>query len=78
MIIRIEQRPTTTAPDMSLDDQALIEEAMDQLGDVLAFVRGDIDEDGITARDCVEQAREAMNDARKVLTRYLRRAEMQR
>ena len=60
-------------PEMSLDDQALIEEAMHQLSDVLVCVAGGIDAETATPEECVEQAREAMADARRVLTRYMRR-----
>jgi hypothetical protein len=60
-------------PEMTLDDQALIEEAIHQLSDVLVCVTGGIDAETATPEECVEQAREAMADARRVLTRYMRR-----
>lgn len=63
----------TPSPEMSLDDQAIIWEAIDQLADVISCACGNIDPETATPEECVEQAREAMARARRVLTRYVRR-----
>ena len=63
----------TMPPKMSLDDQAVIWEAIDQLADVISCACGNIDSETATPEECVEQAREAMAHARRVLTKYMRR-----
>lgn len=69
--------PVTT-PRMSLEDQAVIEEAMDQLSDVLMLARGHIDADACSPAEAVDLARGAMAAARKVLARYRRRHAIKR
>ncbi len=57
--------------EMSLDETAVLEEAMNQLSDMINIVWGDLDGDPL---EQVEMTRSAMRDALHLLTKYKRRA----
>lgn len=60
-----------SVPAMSPDETAVLEEAMNQLSDMVNIVWGDLDGDPL---EQVEATREAMRDAGRLLTKYKRRA----
>ena len=62
-------------PKLSLDDLGTLEEAMSQISDVINMACGDIDPDEceVSTVEQVEQTREAMARAGKVLTKWRRK-----
>lgn len=67
--------PRKPAHVLSLQDIQTLEEAINQLSDAINMATGDIGpECGVSVIDQVEDTREAMADAGKVLTKWRRKA----
>jgi len=62
-------------PEMSLDDQAVLDEASIQLNDLAAMACGELD--GCTPAEQISLTREALHEARKVIDRYQRKVDRQ-